>query len=542
MTAFIHMSDLHLMGFPQEQAAILDALVEALRNHRTARGAVDLILITGDVFDSAVVDPHPAVDAFVDLRNRVWKALDAEVPITIVPGNHDRRRAGLFAPHREELFQVLHERLADSAWVHGTDGPFLANVVDPAFHGLPLWVLVYDSSYLPQGYVSAGGMMRQEDLLQAAAKIRGRNPDWPVLFLLHHHLVPTPLTDLGPIEVHDSHPVVRFGIQQILPRLVANADREELMMTALGAGTALSTLHTLGRPVLVLRGHKHYPTVRMLDATFQNHGDVMLVSAGSAGTAQSWSHGHGHDVARLWPSFNVIELDDDLLEVETASFGWKGNSAGELVYRSHVRARRSEQHWIQEPLPPAPPEPARLSKNSAVYTLRPSIPYERRRFDYICERFVQPLPGLGPSRYMESIEAEAGAAMSWIDGREPEELPATVELPMGTGCRISIRGGVGRALDCRRLSESPYGWLGLMNRYASELATLDIRGLGESTEGAFASITDLGTGLEQPIELERAADEDRVHIAERDCPPRQLLRIYWPLLKPTASARTAPTR
>src|SRR6185295_3507046 len=136
--------------------------------------------------------------------------------------------------------------------------PFLAQVVPPELYRQPFWIVAFDSTYLPSGWLSAGGMLRQEDILQAAAAIGDRNPDWPVLFLLHHHLVPTPLTDVGVVQVDDTPQLVRWGVQQLLPRLVSNADREEMTMTALGAGTALSTLHGFGRAVLVLHGHKHY--------------------------------------------------------------------------------------------------------------------------------------------------------------------------------------------------------------------------------------------------------------------------------------------
>ena len=57
---------------------------------------------------------------------------------------------------------------------------------------------------------------------------------------------------------------MRWSVEHLLPTLIANADREEMTMTALGAGTALSTLHALNRAVLVLHGHKHYATARML--------------------------------------------------------------------------------------------------------------------------------------------------------------------------------------------------------------------------------------------------------------------------------------
>lgn len=64
-------------------------------------------------------------------------------------------------------------------------------------------------------------------------------------FLLHHHLVPTLLTDIGPVETDTLPNPLRWIINHVLPRLVSNADREELTMTALGAGTAFSILHTL---------------------------------------------------------------------------------------------------------------------------------------------------------------------------------------------------------------------------------------------------------------------------------------------------------
>src|SRR5262249_28416442 len=157
----------------------------------------------------------------------------------------------------------------------------------------------------------------------AAAQLADKNPDWPVLFLLHHHLVPTPLTDLGPIAIDHAPKVVQWGLQEVLPRLIAHADREELTMTALGAGTALSTLQTLGRSVLAIHGHKHYATARMLEGMWEGHGDVLLVSAGSAGIAQRWHDQSVLDSARLWPSFNVIALDGNQIAIDTLSFGWK---------------------------------------------------------------------------------------------------------------------------------------------------------------------------------------------------------------------------
>ncbi len=534
MTVIIQLSDLHLLQDPDEQVTILDALVTALAHERARRGQVDLLAITGDLFDSATVDPKAATRAFDHLHGRILEALGGPVPAVVVPGNHDRRRAGLFGPHRQDLIVQLARATRDrGVWVHGCDTPFLSGVVPESFHQLPMWVLVYDSSYLPTGYISAGGMLRQEDLVKVACEMGDRYPERPVLFLLHHHLVPTPLTDLGPIEAESQHPVVRWGVEQVLPRLVSHGDREELMMTALGAGTALSTLHTLGRAVLVLHGHKHYATARVLDATFQDHGDVLLVSAGSCGTAQAWSPVQGRDSARLWPSFNVIILRDDELTVETASFGWKGSSTGEIVYRPLVSATRQRSQWVTRPISPSvEPEPARLSLNSSEVRLRVSQEHQGRRFDLVCHREVSPKPGNAPSRYIESVEAERGAQLRWVDrpgeGDGAPELPTLLQVPVGGTLRYEVGGAVSRSLDERRADESPFAWIGLMNRYASDVCRLEVHGLDGSEP--FASATDLGTGLERPLTL-KPVEGGGVVARYEHCPPRTLLRIYWPLLR-----------
>jgi hypothetical protein len=58
---------------------------------------------------------------------------------------------------------------------------------------------------------------------------------------------------------------------------------------------------------------------------------------------------------------------------------------------------------------------------------------------------------------------------------------------------------------------------------------LELRGGNGVLRGAFASETDLGTGLQQPLRLAPGSDENIVRIDYPDCPPRTLIRIYWPL-------------
>jgi hypothetical protein len=81
---------------------------------------------------------------------------------------------------------------------------------------------------------------------------------------------------------------------------------------------------------------------------------------------------------------------------------------------------------------------------------------------------------------------------------------------------------------------APYAWQGLMNRYASADVRLEIHaGAPKALRGAFASETDLGTGLQQPLALAPESNDDVVVVRYRDCPPRTLLRVYWPLEQAT---------
>lgn len=515
---------------------IFDALETVLRSRYAARSEpADLLVITGDVFDSATLPLREATQAFVALHERLVDALGGKARTVIVPGNHDRRQKGLLGPHRLELFVALKAALGRRAYVHGCDTPFLAAVVPRDVHGLPLSIIAYDSTYLPSGLVSAGGVIRQEDLLHAAVQLEGEPADEPVLFLVHHHLVPTPLTDLGAIDVGSAAGLVKWAVQRVLPGLVANADREELMMTALGAGTALSTLHELGRAVLVLHGHKHYATARMLRGMLRSQGDVLVVSAGSTGIAEPWSPTSGGDPARLWPSFNAMTLDEGALSVDTIAFGYKGSSTAKPVVRELVRARHEREQWTVSPvaLEPRKDVGPHLSHNHSDCFLRPSS-WQKERWDYTCKRRIHS-HGHKPRRYVEIIEGIAGSKLSDGPRRAPRATTSReiVELAIGGETSYRLEGGV-----CRTIAESeriygprssPYEWLGLMNRYHCDDARLSVAGLGESARGAFASATDLGTGIEQPLKLVREEGTDRVEAVMASCPARTLLRVYWPL-------------
>jgi 3',5'-cyclic AMP phosphodiesterase CpdA len=530
----LHLSDLHLLFNPTEQESIFDGLVQALRDVRNRwHRPVDLLAITGDVFDSSASEPKLATTRFLELFAGIGRALGAEPPTVILPGNHDRRRGGLFGPHDERLFQALKDALGKRAWVHGCTTPFLSAVLPRELHRQPLWVVAYDSTYLPHGFLSAGGALRQEDLLSAAAQIAGAGDDDPVLFLLHHHLVPTPITDLGLIEVEENTSRwLRWGIERALPKLVANADREELTMTALGAGTALSTLHTLGRAVLVLHGHKHYATSRLLDGTVAGHGDVLIVSAGSCGTAQRWSGGETQNAARLWPSFNVISWNGPDLEIDTVSFPWKGG-AGALSVSPLVRAQRQGAAWKidRRPLVPETKGPPDLQQNRSSIRLFEAAEQNAGRWDYSCERRVSTNGNL--VRYVETVDGAPGGRCVIEPFGAELPLPGDVHLDVDGVTRYRVEGAVFRSFVAARAAQghraSAFAQVSLMNRYAAAHAELELIGLGERIGAAFASATDLGTGLERPLTLKRGANEDAVVARLEDCPARTLLRIYWPL-------------
>ncbi|MEM1415944.1 MAG: metallophosphoesterase [Myxococcota bacterium] len=556
MSVILHLSDLHLLAEHQpEQEQVLAALVEAIAEDAKRRGrGVDLIAITGDVFDSSTADQPQAVRAFNALLGDVHEVIGGRVPTVVIPGNHDRRVGGVVGPHRGDLFDALAAGTPPDVYVHGSDTPFLSAVVPRRFHGQPFCLLAYDSTYLPQGLLSAGGTLRQEDLLWAAAHLEGEDPDLPVVFLVHHHLVPTPITDFEPIETGDRSRLFRWGIQELLPRLVAHGDREELMMTALGAGTALSTLHTLGRAVLVLHGHKHNATARSLDATTAGQGDVIIASAGSAGTAKSLMQQTTRRAARIWPSFNVVELDEDALSIEAVSFGWKGRSRGVIDQWPLVWAGREGSQWQVAPAPVSSPKVGpRVATDEARCVLRPSR--MDGRWDLECRRHVTPdLEAPRLPHYVETLDAIRGGRLELLEAgganghASQEPLPHDLHLGFEPA-RYRMVGGVPRTFaEARRLggdAASPFGSVELLVRYTAGSASLVMAAPPRILEAGFASAVDVGTGLERPVKVQH--EHGQVRVSLEPCPARTLLRFYWPLdgLRPRrvpslVDARPAP--
>ncbi len=529
----VHLSDLHLGADDATQRPLFGSLAQALRGQKA-----DLVVFTGDVFDGPELGLR-AIEKFEALLDAIDAQVGPNARTLIQPGNHDRRSAGSIWPHVDALFLDLKARLASrpNVQVLGVRAPFLAEVVP--IPGFPAHVVAYDSTYLPRGLFSAGGLLRQEDLLQAAEHLLVDDGK-PMLFLLHHHLVPTPITDVGEIVVHGRGRIVQALVKHALPWLVPNADREEITMTALGAGSALTTLHTLGRAVMVLHGHKHYPTARLLKGTGSGEGDVLVLGAGSCGTSEQWAASTLADAPKLWPSFNVVELDGAQLRAQSVAFP---PEVGPEVWdhpprvnkRSLVRAKRDGKRWELDETPVDPrPFEASLALNAATVALLPSERF-LDRFDLEVSRRVNRAEGATLAAYHELVEGPSHAEVVGTSG-PTLQVPADVPLPLDADAQYRVVGGV-----CATVREasaeyrepgSAFEWVGLMNRYRAEVARLVVtmKPVDVAAQRPFASVIDLTTGREKAVVLERDDAARTYRLEVKQCPARTMLRIYWPLV------------
>lgn len=533
----IHLSDLHLLHDPQEvQRPLLRSLIFALQQERQ-RGAVGLVAITGDVFNTVFADRDVEQEAF-QFFSALQRALGS-APTVVIPGNHDRRENGVIGPHRADFFEKVAAYLAPLPHVKvlgfSMSGP-LSALLPEEFGGNVAEVAALDSTRLLEGMFSAGGSLRPEDILLLDADLRHRQAAnkreemLPLILLVHHHLVPTPITDRGRIQSHRIGGMKRFAVERLLPWLVANGDHEELTMTALGAGTALSTLQALGRAVVVLHGHKHYATMRLLLGPHDDDGDVLVAGAGSAGLAESWQPTAFSEGAPIWPSFNALTLSEDSLFIERVRFSPR--ESGPSSREPMLSLSREGKRWIRKPLPPNSPAQIDLKENRAHFRVKPSK--SLHRFDVEAERLIVPMPDAGLYDYKELIEGAEGCSL-WLGdkqiSRPTREEPFELLLPYHTKLQYTLRQGV-----CRTIAEThkayqtkgeTYEWLSLMNRYDAQRATLCVEGLPRYMR-VFGSATDLGTGEERPIPLVREGQE-RLLLEMGPCRARTLLRIYWTL-------------
>ena len=524
MRRIAHLSDLHYGADPETQPRLYEGLIRAFEDQH-----VDVIVFTGDVFDTN--EPGPGlVEGFLRLHAAIEEKVGGPKPTLILPGNHDRRAEGVFAPYREDLFTELRAKFAARADVQVLGGgtPFLAQRVSlPDF---PCDVVAYDSTYLPTGIASAGGVIRQEDLIQVGSELASGDHERPLLFLLHHHLIPTPVTDTSVISTTGRPPIQKFLVGKILPWLVSNGDREELTMTALGAGSALTTLQTLGRAVIVLHGHKHYATVRLLKG-LDGDADLLITSAGSCGLTQDWTGGEYDEAPKLWPSVNFIQVDGE--HVQVMSQAWSPFQPDRRSSPRHlVSAKRDAQQWALElpPLREVQFHPV-LTLNELEARLTPSQSH-LGRLDVVTQRRLASHPRAWLDEYWEVLEGPPGAVARdlVIDGvpRKDAKCPARVKVAKDGVSTWRVEGGAFSSIDAAQGFSLGHAFesVELLNRSRADVARLRVH-LGPVKTTPFASITNLTTGKERPCPLTREGDV--VTVTRTNCPARTLLRLYWPL-------------
>ncbi|HWL85383.1 MAG TPA: metallophosphoesterase [Polyangiaceae bacterium] len=523
----IHLSDLHYCkaGDPAPlRESLVSALTTVVREAEPRVGDRIAVCVTGDLVDSSETPPETIASTFTsfiaDLRTVVGRA-----PIVLLPGNHDRRGTGLFAPWSTGAMNQIAHTLAkdDRAFVHAANpNETLASPVPELSRVLGAHVVAYDSTHAIQGKISAGGMFRADDLLAVSGIVGAKKP---VVVLIHHHLVPTPVADFSIIDSSKSSLPSRLFTQRVLPRLVAFADREELFMTALGAGTALTLLQALGSAALVLHGHKHYPTARLLRATQVGDGDVLLASAGSAGLLEPYHEAGAGDRTYLWPSFNVVQFSAPAIDVDTVWFSPDGRKP--IIRQALARVAQRGAQWEATPMPSAPSFEAAVDLDQAEYRLTKSgVDF----WDYECRRTVT-AKGNDFRPYHEPIavpsrgEVDGDSIFRTADGRFFASIRAgeTVYRAERSLCRT--------AQQARRLySEnefSPFEWVVLHVGKGARIARLILRGLPDARDRAFGTVTDLHTGQQRPMAIEPL--EDGAQLVVPECPGRRLLRLCWPL-------------
>lgn len=316
-------------------------------------------------------------------------------------------------------------------------------------------------------------------------------------------------------------------------------------MTALGAGSALTTLHTLGRAVIVLHGHKHYPTARLLKGTGAGEGDVMILAAGSCGMSELWQPSSYAEAPRLWPSFNVIELDGMTVRAQSVAFPpevtaevW--DHAPRVNRRPLIGARRSGKRWDLDEHATEPRSfEAALALNETTFELVTSTNF-LDRFDVETTRRVQLAPAGTITAYHEVIEGPSGARILNVHLDElsspNQDSPGKLLLPLNGTARFTVMGGVCSTVveASREYDEagSAFEWLGLLNRYRADVARLVVtmKPVEVEQQRPFASVTDLTTGRERAVALQRDDVARKYWFEVKQCPARTMLRVYWPLV------------
>jgi hypothetical protein len=253
---------------------------------------------------------------------------------------------------------------------------------------------------------------------------------------------------------------------------------------------------------------------------------LLIASAGSAGTRERVHAARHPDAVRLWPSFNLVSLTENEVRVESVSFSPKP-TARPPIRRLLASASREGPKWKPEPVTFRVKDPApRVAVDEADYELQPSTA-SPGRWDFSCERRVEPCGGAGLRRYVDFVHALPRGAGA------PRRGNRHFDLTIGGVTRYSVPGGLRRT----RSEGSGAGdagvafeWVGLLCRYGAVRATLRLARVRAEGIDPFGSVTDLTIGRERPVTLQ--VTSDWWLLSAEALPPRTLMRIYWPLAEP----------
>jgi hypothetical protein len=174
----------------------------------------------------------------------------------------------------------------------------------------------------------------------------------------------------------------------------------------------------------------------------------------------------------------------------------------------------------------------RVELDEARFSLRPSSTAAELYWDYVCERRVQLFPEAKLRKYVEFVHpgAELSEVQAAIPALSARSSRRRIELDSNGVTRYEIANGLRRAASVavRARGVSPaFESIGLFSRYGGKTVTLSLSRQHAGELVPFGSETDLATGRERPCQVEALGDEWRLLVT--DCPPRTLLRMYWPL-------------
>ena len=126
MSVVLHLSDLHLDPEASDREPILEALVDAVAADRRDRGReVDLVVVTGDIFDSANLEPARATAYFMDWLDRIHEALGEAHACVLLAAAASGCRGGALALPRAGARALVAARAGGDG--HGRAGPSSAS-------------------------------------------------------------------------------------------------------------------------------------------------------------------------------------------------------------------------------------------------------------------------------------------------------------------------------------------------------------------------------------------------------------------------------